>query len=100
MIRRCRFIKQVNQQETLSKLNNCNTKGSSETECRITFQFDHFIIAKPKHKLTVHMNFSTWLEVFNKQYDQQIQYIESNIEPSFNFCSVLSFGAKAKVIVG
>jgi NADH:ubiquinone oxidoreductase subunit K len=88
MIRRCRLINQVNQQETLSKLTNCNTKGSSETERRITFQLDHFIIVKPKHKLTVHMNFSTWLEVFNKQYDQPIEYIESNIEsniePSFN----------------
>jgi LAGLIDADG endonuclease len=172
MIRRHLLINQINQQETLSKLKNCNTKGSSETERRITFQFDNFIIVKPKHKLTVDINFltwfigfiegdgsfivshhkvyfdltqdlkdinllykikqtlgfgsiltrtdkhrnvgvyyitgkdnfirlvnlfngnlisnykknqfKTWLEVFNKQYNQQIQYIESNIEPTFN----------------
>lgn len=57
MIKRRLLINRINQQETLSKLKNCNTKGSSETERRITFQFDNFIIVKPKHKLTVDVNF-------------------------------------------
>jgi hypothetical protein len=53
-------MKGVNQQETLSsKLNNINEKhkGSSETTCDITYNFDEYSNLIPSHKKKINKNF-------------------------------------------
>ena len=53
-------MKGVNQQETLSsKLSNINEKdkGSSETTCDITYNFDEYSNLIPSHKKKINKNF-------------------------------------------
>jgi hypothetical protein len=58
------FIKGVNQQETFNYINN-NLKGSSETTCDITYNFDEYSNLIPKHK-KINKKFLEWFIGFSE----------------------------------
>jgi len=63
-------LKGVNQQETLLSENNYITdndnKGSSETTCDITYNFDEYSSLIPQHKKKRNLNFLEWFIGFTE----------------------------------
>lgn len=63
-------LKGVNQQETLLSENNYITendnKGSSETTCDITYNFDEYSSLIPQHKKKINLNFLEWFIGFTE----------------------------------
>ena len=64
-------IKGVNQQETLlsnvgSSNTNYNSKGSSETTCDITYNFEEYSNLIPQHKKKININFLEWFIGFTE----------------------------------
>lgn len=62
-------IEGVNQQETLFKINSTkdnDSKGSSETTCDITYNFDEYSNLIPQHKKKINKNFLEWFIGFTE----------------------------------